>query len=310
MILAVIDCGTNTFNLLIVQVNFTAYTKLFNTRIPVKLGEGTINKGFIDTVPFNRGIEALKEFKKYLLQFNVTKTLAYATSAIRSAKNGLDFIEKSKTELGIEITIIDGDREAELIYLGNKVATNLKNEVALIMDIGGGSTEFILANGKEVFWKQSYLLGAARLLEKFKVSDPITKQEIEEIDNYLVIELQSLFEGIKLFPPSELVGSSGAFDSIIEMIHGELNGEPISKEKICYEVDLINYHKIANLVVSSSLAERKNIKGLIPMRFDMIVVSSLLINFILKTFPINKFLVSSYSLKEGALEEYIQKNNS
>jgi exopolyphosphatase/guanosine-5'-triphosphate,3'-diphosphate pyrophosphatase len=310
MILAVIDCGTNTFNLLIVEVNVTVYTKLFNTRIPVKLGEGTINKGFIDDVPFNRGLLALKEFKKYLTQYNVTKTLAYATSAIRSAKNGMEFIQKSKTDLGIEISVIDGDREAELIYLGNKVAANLNNNVALIMDIGGGSTEFILANGKEIFWKQSYLLGAARLLEKFKISDPIQEQEIEEIYNYLIIELQSLYKAIALFPPSELVGSSGAFDSIIEMIHAELNGEMVTKEKICYNVLLENYHKIANLIVTSTFAERKNIKGLIPMRLDMIVISSLLINFILKTIPISKFLVSSYSLKEGALMEYIQKNNS
>ncbi len=310
MILAVIDCGTNTFNLLIVELKNYAYTKIFNTRIPVKLGEGTINKGLIDTIPFNRGINALTEFKKHLIQFNVAKTLAYATSAIRDAKNGTDFVIKTKLDLGIDITVIDGNREAELIYLGNRVAANINDNLVLIMDIGGGSTEFILANGQQIFWKQSFLLGAARLLERFTISDSITETEIKIIYDYLFNELQPLFIAIKLFPTVELIGSSGAFDSIIEMIHGEYNGEPLIKEKICYDVDISNYNKVASLVIKSNLQQRKEIKGLIPMRFDMIVVSSLLINFILKSLPINKLRVSTYSLKEGALVDFIKNNNS
>jgi exopolyphosphatase/guanosine-5'-triphosphate,3'-diphosphate pyrophosphatase len=232
MILAVIDCGTNTFNLLIVEVKNAAYTKVFNTRMPVKLGEGTINKGYIDTVPFNRGINALTEFKKHLVKFKVTKTLAFATSAIRDAKNGLDFVYKTKLDLDIDINVIDGNREAELIYLGNKLAADIDQKLVLIMDIGGGSTEFILANREQIFWKQSFLLGAARLLERFSISNPITETEIKIIYDYLFNELQPLFEAIKLFPTGELIGSSGAFDSIIEMIHGELNGEELTKEKI------------------------------------------------------------------------------
>lgn len=308
MILAVIDCGTNTFNLLIVEVTNAKYTKLFNTRISVKLGEGSINKGYIDNEPFNRGVNALNEFKKLLVKFKVSKTLAYATSAIRDAKNGIDFVNKIKLELGIDISIIDGNREADLIYLGNKLAANIKDNLVLIMDIGGGSTEFILANGNEIFWKQSFTLGAARLIEKFNISDVITLFEIDLINTYLHNELTPLFNAIKLFPSNELVGSSGAFDSIIEMIHGEFNGEPIVKEKNCYEVDLKEYRKIADLVIHSNLEQRKNIKGLIPMRVDMIVVSILLINFILKTFLIHKLKVSTYSLKEGAVLDYIQNN--
>ena len=243
MILAVIDCGTNTFNLLIVEVKNAAYTKVFNTRMPVKLGEGTINKGYIDTVPFNRGINALTEFKKHLVKFKVTKTLAFATSAIRDAKNGLDFVYKTKLDLDIDINVIDGNREAELIYLGNKLAADIDQKLVLIMDIGGGSTEFILANREQIFWKQSFLLGAARLLERFSISNPITETEIKIIYDYLFNELQPLFEAIKLFPTGELIGSSGAFDSIIEMIHGELNGEELTKEKICYDVDINNYNE-------------------------------------------------------------------
>ena len=173
------------------------------------------------------------------------------------------------------------------------------------MDIGGGSTEFILANGYQIFWKQSFLLGAARLLEMFTISNPITQPEIENINLYLTQQLQPLFKAITLFPTTQLIGSSGAFDSIIEMIHGELDGEALVKEKICYSISMLDYNTVAQLVIKSTLSERKNIKGLIPMRFDMIVISSLLINFILKSFTINNLQVSTYSLKEGALVEFI-----
>ena len=153
--------------------------------------------------------------------------------------------------------------------------------------------------------KQSFLLGAARLLEMFTISNPITQLEIDGINLYLTQQLQPLFKAITLFPTTHLVGSSGAFDSIIEMIHGELDGEALVKEKICYSISMLDYNTVAQLVIKSTLSERKNIKGLIPMRFDMIVISSLLINFILKSFTINNLQVSTYSLKEGALVEFI-----
>ncbi len=305
MILAIIDCGTNTFNLLIVKINGLQYTKVFNTRVAVKLGEGTINQGYIASLPFNRGIAALAQFKTHLINYNVQKTLAYATSAIRDAKNGEEFVTTAKHNFNIDINIIDGNREAELIYLGNKEASKLNSSTALIMDIGGGSTEFILANGQQIFWKQSFLLGAARLLDMFTISNPITQPEINTLNLYLTQQLQPLFKAITLFPTTQLIGSSGAFDSIIEMIHGELNGEELVKEKICYTINILDYNTVAQLVIKSTLSQRKNIKGLIPMRFDMIVISTLLINFILKSFSINSLLVSTYSLKEGALVEFI-----
>lgn len=305
MILAIIDCGTNTFNLLIVKINGLQYTKVFNTRVAVKLGEGTINQGYIASLPFNRGIAALAQFKTHLINYNVQKTLAYATSAIRDAKNGEEFVTTAKHNFNIDINIIDGNREAELIYLGNKEASKLNSSTALIMDIGGGSTEFILANGQQIFWKQSFLLGAARLLDMFTISNPITQPEINTLNLYLTQQLQPLFKAITLFPTTQLIGSSGAFDSIIEMIHGELNGEELVKEKICYTINILDYNTVAQLVIKSTLSQRKNIKGLIPMRFDMIVISTLLINFILKSFLINNLQVSTYSLKEGALVEFI-----
>lgn len=308
MRLAVIDCGTNTFNLIVIDVDDCRnYTKIFNTRIPVKLGEGGINNGFIASAPFIRGVTAIADFAKIISEYRVDKVLAFATSAIRDAHNGHEFVEKIKNDFDIRLTVIDGDREAELIYLGIREAVELNDEISLVMDIGGGSTELILADKNNIFWKGSFSIGAARLLDKFSPSNPITVAEINDICQYLLSHLQVFFDALEKYPPVELVGSSGAFDSIVEMINGELEGEPLTDLKTAYLIDLDKYFKISRLVQNSTLEQRKKIRGLVPMRFDMIVISCIMVDFILKECRLNQLRVSVYSLKEGVLMDFINK---
>lgn len=309
MRLAVIDCGTNTFNLIIIELSDrNEYKKLFKTRIPVKLGEGAINEGFIAPPSFERGLNAIRDLNEIIRGYQVGEVIAFATSAIRDANNGQDFIEQIRSLFGINVTIIDGNKEAELIYLGVREAVKLSDNVSLIIDIGGGSTEFILASAKDIYWKESFRLGAARLLERFSPSDPITDQEVQNITNYLQEQLTPLFEAVKKYAPSELIGSSGAFDSLVEMIHGEMNGEPLIDSKTEYEIDPRKYNQIADLVKRSTLDQRRRIKGLVPMRLDMIVISCVIVDFILSALKLNKLRVSIYSLKEGALVDFINNN--
>lgn len=309
MRLAIIDCGTNTFHLLMVETvhNNVGYKKVFNTRYSVKLGEGGINKGFIAPAPFERGLTALRNFNAYIKEHKADKVIAFATSAIRDAANGKQFAEQIKLETNIELEIIDGDREAELIYFGNRQALSLNNDISLIIDIGGGSTEFILANEEKIVWKQSFNLGAARLLQRFNHSSPLKESESKEIKNYLKENLAPLFNAIKEFKPSEIVGSSGAFDSVVEIIHGELEGEPLRENKTGYDVQMNQYHLISKMIKNADLEQRKKIRGLSPMRFDMIVVSCLLIDFVIEEFKLNKMRVSTYSLKEGALFDFLSR---
>jgi len=304
--LAVIDCGTNTFNLLIIEFRKgLPYTKLFQTRLAVKLGEHSINNGFISEPAFERGIEALGVYKEYCKHYQADHILAFATSAIRDAGNGRLFVEEIATRFAISIQVIDGNREAELIYFGNREAVALKEEPSLIMDIGGGSNEYIIANKHEILWKGSFNIGAARILEKFKFSDPASSQEILALTHYLSEELQTLSSAVNEFKPFELIGSSGAFDTFIDMIHAQLNGEPLLSDKTEYTLKLSDYTTIASQIKQSTLAERKKMKGLVPMRIDMIVISCVMIDMILNTYQLKNLRVSTYSLKEGALMEYL-----
>lgn len=300
---AVIDLGTNTFNLLIAERSGTKFTKLFNTKIPVKLGDLSINEGYISEAAFQRGLNALNDYVQYLKEYKVEQTLAFATSAIRSASNGQNFVDQAQELTGISISVIDGNEEADYIYYGNRMAVAMNDDISLIMDIGGGSTEFILANKTTIFWKESYLLGAARLLGRIKPSDPITEEEINTFNTHLKQELSSLFEATAKYRPVELIGSSGAFDSVVDMIAGKFNTQAMVDEITEYHIDLEKYDDISSMVKASTIEERNHMKGLINMRVDMMVISILLIDFILKELNLQAMRVSTFSLKEGVISK-------
>lgn len=308
MKIAIIDLGTNTFNLLIVEINSDhTYKHLFQTKISVKLGEGGINKAIIAPVPFQRGIDAIRSYKKIIEEYKVEKVVAFATSAIRSASNGSEFVEQVKDATDIDVHVISGDKEAELIYCGVRDAVEMNGETSLIIDIGGGSTEFIIANKNKIFWKQSFLLGAARLLELFDPSDPITDNEVSELTEYLQIELQSLFEAVKKYPVVELIGSSGSFDSLAEIIAHRFYSPHILDDRTEYTFNLDDCEAIYDSILKSTKEERLKMKGLVAMRVDMMVISSILVNFIVTSFEIKKMRLSTYSLKEGILYQLMNE---
>lgn len=309
MIIAVIDLGTNTFNLLITEVfNNGTNVVVFNTKIPVMLGKESIGNNILSDAAINRAINALSTFKQYSNKYKAQKIIAKATSAIREAKNKEDFLKKVKQQTGIEIDVISGDREAEYIYYGVCNAVSLDKNNSLMMDIGGGSTEFIIANNSEVKWKKSFLLGAARLLEKFSPSNPITAEEITSIENYLITELDDLFSASRQYAIKELIGVAGVFESLADIIAQDYTMPEQLEKTTEYTFLTDDIYLTINNIIKSTREERLKMKGLIEMRVDMIVVSVLFIHVVLKTLNINKIRMSAYSLKEGVLWELINHN--
>lgn len=303
----IIDLGTNTFNLLIANVNGFNYKVLHKTKIAVKLGEGGIHKGFIAPEAYQRGLDALKVHKQTLLDYQIQNYYAVATSAIRSSDNGTQFVEDVKQQLGISINIIDGDKEADLIYNGVKQAIDFKENPKLIIDIGGGSTEFIIANKSQVFWKKSYQLGAARLLELFKPKNPIELDDFNAIDSHLSNSLQDLLEMCETYEIDSLIGSSGSFDTLAEMISCRKGDCGVWKKESYFNFHMHDYNEIQRIIYASTLEERLKMKGLTPMRADMMVVSIIIINYILNNLAIHELQLSRYALKEGLLDTLIRK---
>jgi exopolyphosphatase / guanosine-5'-triphosphate,3'-diphosphate pyrophosphatase len=303
---ALIDCGTNTFHLLIVERKTDgSIIKLFATKAAVKLGAGGILKNRIETKPFIRGIKALTVFRKYLDKYQVNKLVAFGTAALRSAKNGNEFISEAWKRCRIKIELISGAREAALIYQGVTLAMKPGEGVSLIIDIGGGSTEFILCDEKKILWKKSFPLGAALLLEMFPPSDPISKDEISKINAHYTKMLQPLFQACRRIPPQRLIGSSGSFDTFAEMIVANSATPDILEGKTSYKFKLRDYNAIHRVLVASTTAERMNMKGLVKMRVDMIVMATLQLTFVLKNLKLRNMYLSTYALKEGMLKELV-----
>lgn len=308
MRVAIVDLGTNTFNLLIADVREKGFSVVYSAREVVKLGEKSINENQINEHAFQRGITAFSNHAKVIKEKDAKVVKAFATSAIREALNGKQFTGQIKELTGIDIDVIDGEREAELIYLGNRLAVDLDNEMHLIMDIGGGSTEFIIADQKTIYWKHSFKLGVARLLEKFNPEDPASQNTVDSVNEYLAKELKPLAEALKKYNVNCLVGSSGGFESVVDMIAGAFGKEPVTPAIHCYKIDPADYFSVSHKTIYSTMAQREAMKGLIPMRRDMIVLTYLLIDFVVKMSGVKEVKVSTYALKEGALSEFIANN--
>lgn len=306
MRIAILDLGTNTFHLLITSVNAKGeWKKVFKSKKAVKLGEGAIHKNEIAPVPFKRGIRALLHYKKIIDIHKPEKVFAFATSAIRSAKNGGEFVKAIHENTGIEVTVISGSKEAELIYFGVRQCFDLGTSPSLIMDIGGGSTEFIIANSKEIFWKQSYNIGAARLLELFAPSDPIQTVEIKKTEAFLSKELSSLIVAVESYKPVKLIGSSGSFDTYAEMIGHHFYKKNVIRNANTYHFNMDEYFHLHQKILFSTTAQRNKMKGLVKMRVDMIVLASICTAFVLRKTGIKEMSMSKYALKEGALYKVI-----
>ncbi|TPE44787.1 Ppx/GppA phosphatase family protein [Pontibacter mangrovi] len=307
--LALIDMGTNTFHLLVTEVGEQGQlTELYKTKVPVRLGQGGISNGAITAEASERALKTLREFRKIIDEFGAKTVRAMATSMVRNASNGDAFVKDIFKQTDIQVEVINGAREAELIYYGVRFAGVLDEQTAMIMDIGGGSVEFIFCNQHEIFWKQSFELGAQRLMDKFFTADPIPAKSITAEKAYLDERLQPLTEAVAKYKPTILVGSSGTFDTICD-INALRHGDTSRQQSIppASSISIADYYSIHHDLLRKNHDERLTIPGMLEMRVDMIVLASIAVDFVLQKYNLQEIRVSSYALKEGVLYEMLQR---
>jgi len=302
---AIIDLGTNTFNLLITEVENCSYRILLESKYPTKLGKGGIHKATITADAMARGLEALTNHLITISEYQVESIFCFATSAIRSATNGADFVRMVKQQLGLSIRVIPGDEEAQTIFDGVKQVIPIGEEPLLIMDIGGGSVEFIIASKEGVLWKDSYNLGVARLLEQFSPSDPIRESEISLIESHLTSKLDSIKEAVKKYPVKTLIGSSGSFDTIAAMI-AKRKYPLLELDKLSsFQIELDELEDIHQLLLSLNCEGRRLIPGMDSDRVENIVLASIMVQWTLKELGLKELWQCAFALKEGAILQII-----
>jgi exopolyphosphatase / guanosine-5'-triphosphate,3'-diphosphate pyrophosphatase len=303
--IAVLDLGTNTFHLQIAEINGRSHKNLYKEKLPVMLGKGGISNGVITEAAQKRAMDALGYFKHQANVFKCDKIRAIATSAFRNAKNGQEFANQVHEQLGITIQIIDGNEEAALIYDGVSLCVGDVEPTHLVVDIGGGSVEFIIGQNGKPKWQLSLEIGGQRLMDKFHIIDPIPNDALEALYYYLDQQLSPVYKAINELKPTVLIGSSGSFDTLDEIYRKKTNLDFDIENILSDHLPIFEYKEIFNELVSKTKAERLQIPGMIPLRADMIVVASCLINKLVDNMPLQEIMVSTCSLKEGVIKRFI-----
>lgn len=305
--IAVIDLGTNTFHLMIVDQVPDGFKVVYKEKIPVKIAAEGIDKRIITDKGIERALKAITHYKQKIDAYKASIVTATATSAFRNSKNGEEVKHLIYEKTGIYIQVIPGEVEAELIYEGVAQAYPFDKEMSLIMDIGGGSVEFIICNNQGPVWKGSFEVGGQRLMSKFHQEEPIARDKIEALHTYLHEALADLKAAVNMYRPTKLIGSSGTFDSLCEISYRRRGQSFILDQQTFYELDYKDFFAIKDEMVSKNREERAKTPGMIEMRVNLIVVSCLLIENVLHQTGIEKIASSTYALKEGLIKRVLQQ---
>ncbi len=292
--LAVIDLGSNTFHLLIAQLDAQQQlTVVLRKRVYARLARTGI--GLISATSFQEGLRILEDFKSILDEHQVKETKVVGTEMLRLAPNGADFVQQVYALTGLQIEIISGLKEAEYIYLGIKQLHPTSSY--LIMDIGGGSVEFILVRDGKQVWMTSVPIGIAVLYFRFHLSDPISEIELHQLRQFLSEKTTHLAEALKEDSVEELVGASGVFETFFDVL-----GVPSNQA-----IDVAAIQNRLDKLILSSYQERLELDSIPKNRKKMIIVASALLKYVLEQTSVKRMRYSPNSLKEGLLYAMIQE---
>lgn len=307
--IAAIDIGTNSFHAVIVEVAPDgSYTTLDTYKEMVGLG-ADVSRNFIGAETMEIAVQSMKNIKLLCEHQGVETILAYATSAVRESNNGGDFIQRVLDETGIKIQAIPGKKEAELIAIAIQHSLNLNEDPVLIMDLGGGSVEFIICNRNTIFFLESLKIGVSRIAATFIKNDPISKSEVSDIAECFKKSLDSVFSAVKKFEPKMLIGSSGTMENIASMISIKQSDAPtFSLNQFQYTKK--DVEKLAKEFLTLKRDERSSFPGLDSKRADFIIPGIILTQFVIEKTGLEIITTSSYALREGMIIDYIKTNSS
>ena len=298
--IGIIDLGSNTFHLLIAKVTSPQeFEEVYKEAFFVKLASEGIEK--IGDKPFQKGIEIMVHFAEKCKYFQVSEIKAMGTATLRRAENASYFIQQVFEKTGIDVAVISGDEEALLIAGGVHLAIPFIEEKVLIMDIGGGSVEFIISEGETIYWSKSFPIGISILYNYFHKKDPISEEEIVKLTQFLDESLVDLMDVLRVHKVDHLVGASGTFDVLEDFL-----SDVSIKNKHATTVSVAHVFPVLDEIIKKSLAQRLEYKEIPETRAEMIVAAMVLIKFILTEGKFSSLTYSSFAMKEGILRKFMK----
>jgi exopolyphosphatase/guanosine-5'-triphosphate,3'-diphosphate pyrophosphatase len=320
MRIAAIDVGSNSIHMIVAEADVEGgITTLWRMKEMVGLGRASFGDRIIPRETIDRAIAVLTRFQQAAQQRQCEKIVATATSAVREAGNGGDFIERIARQTGLDVRIISGREEARLIYLGVRHGMNLGAGPSLIVDIGGGSVEFIVANSRRAFLLESRKLGAARMTAHFVKSDPISSADRAALLAHYEKELTPIVGEIRKLRPVRAIGTSGTLENIALLCasdrphHENGNGASAAAAAAAAAahagvIDRAAFHKMLDDLTNSSSKKRAEMPGLDEGRRDQIVAGALLVDELFRRCKIKRILMCKAALREGILVDYLSRH--
>ncbi|UWW96464.1 MAG: hypothetical protein NMK33_03280 [Candidatus Cardinium sp.] len=297
--LAVIDLGTNVINVLVGAIDQETYTVLYEEKVTKAMVQQPLYAMHISLEEQRNIVDTLVAIKKRLDIDGVHFIVAKATSLLRDAPNAAEVIEAIRFETDIQVEVISGIEEAALIYDGISACFTLTDGYGLIMDIGGGSVECIIFDHLKPLWERSFALGIRRVAAQFVYSDPITPLQVDRLETYYCTALAPLFVQTKLYKPRQLIGSSGAFRTLLMLYKCHYNLLTTQTSSNIKSVSAEQFFKIYQVIQTTPIHIWQKKLSIEPVFLKLIPLSASLIKVILQTCKLQEIIISDNSLRTG-----------
>ena len=299
-VIAALDIGTNSFHLVVAKPVETGFEVITSEKEVIRLGHGAGDMKQLEPEAIERGIASLKRMRA-VADVHGARLRAVATSAVREAKNRNEFIKRARKEADIDVEVISGVEEARLIHLGARYAVAVGEQPMLLCDIGGGSTELVIASGDEILLARSFKLGAVRLTDRFFSTDALHPSALSSCRKFVRSMLATIKPEVLELGFEIAVVSSGSVEAVAKLIR-KLNDEPEPKSFNRYEFSAKDLTKILDLLADTpTVKERSQVFGLDSARAEIILAGAVILEGIALSFDVEKFTYSDYALREGVL---------
>ena len=309
MRIAALDLGSNSFHLLVADVHPDgSFESIAREKDMLRLGDDVTRHGEISAAVADRAVESVRHLKQLADAVGATEVLAKATSAIRTAANGSELVDRIEDEAGVEIEVISGLEEARLIFAAVRASVVLDPSPALGIDIGGGSVEFAIGDAQGLRWAESVPLGVGRLTADLITEDPPSKSDRKRLDERIRETLDPLVADISARAPAMFVGTSGTINDLARMAVALDTGElPTTSNGLRVTRD--QFDALHERIIKAKTSERKKLPGLEEKRAELLPAGSALLTIALELFDADTLTVSDWALREGIVLDAVRTHD-
>jgi len=308
MRIAAIDIGTNSVHMIVVRVRpDLSFEVVDREKVMVRLGAGGLDGKALTTEAMSSALQALSKFKRLAESHRVDVLLAAATSATREARNGGEFLARIERETGIRPRVITGTEEARLIHQAAVYGVDVGSARAVVIDVGGGSTEITLGNATAIQAARSFKIGVIRLTERFVQSDPLSGRDERKLSKHILSEIGRHCDQITSIGFDRVIGTSGTILSLGAVAATAARGTTPAELRNL-RVSAKQIRRLRKEIVAMGPAQRLTVPGLDPRRADLVVAGAVLLDTILRRLGAEELTLCDLALREGLVLDYIRRN--